>query len=137
MATQQPELFSSAAGIGSGLRVEPKTVQPRKFGTTVGGVLLKKLTPVALNTTTKKWAPFDESGSANGTNIIRGFVYPDEIDTDATDDVIGQVLLEGKVHFDDLPVYNTVDLDATVAGWNAALRDAHTFGLIVEGIPGT
>jgi hypothetical protein len=132
MATNQPELFSSAAGVGSGLRALAETTQPRLFAT--GSGTLAKLTPVAFNTSTLQWVPFDEGGS-NGTGTIRGFVWPDAVVLDGSDEVIGNIMLAGKVHFDDLPVRTTVDANGTAAGWNAALRAAQDYGLIVESVP--
>jgi len=134
MATKQPEFFSSAAGIGSGLRVEPGTIQPKLIDNIAGGPTLAKLTPMAFNTSTKKWVVWDQDGT-NGASVVRGFIWPDAVVTDATDDVIGQLLLTGKIHFDDLPAMATVDGAATAAGWNQAMRDAQTYGLLVEGIP--
>jgi hypothetical protein len=133
MATNQPEMFSSAAGVGSGLRVWPLTIQPKLFAT--GSGTLAKLTPVAFDTTAKQWKPWDQTGGAAGQDTIRGVVWPDAITLNGSDEVIGQVMLEGKVHFDDLPAATDVDASATAAGWNQALRDAQSWGLIVEGIP--
>jgi hypothetical protein len=129
MATQKTELFDSYDGLPPSLRVEPRTIQPRIFGT--GSGTLAKLTAVAMVTATGKWVPWDQS-AATGAQIIRGFVWPDAVVLDGSDDVIGNILLEGKVHYDDL-----VNPDAgatTTAQWKAALREIHTFGLMVEGI---
>jgi len=132
MATQKTELFESRSGLSSQLRVEALTIQPRKFAT--GSGTLAQLTPVAFNTSTLKYVPWDQDGS-NGTNVIEGFVWPDAIVLDGSDEVLGNVLLGGKLHFDDLPAATDVDANATAAGWNAALRAAKTFGLYVEGVP--
>ena len=132
MATQKTELFETRSGLSSQLRVEATVIQPRKFATGTG--TLVRLTPVAFNTSTLKYVPWDQDG-LNGTNIMEGFVWPDEVLLDAADEVLGNILLGGKLHFDDLPVATTVDAAATAAGWNAALRAAKTFGLYVEGVP--
>lgn len=132
MATKKPELFSSAPGVGSGLRAWPTSLQPKLFAT--GSGTLAKLTPVAFNTSTKQWVPWDQDGT-NGTDTIRGFLFPDKVTLDGGEEVIAQVMLNGKVHFDDLPGATDVDPNATAAGWNQALRDAQNWGLILEGIP--
>jgi hypothetical protein len=76
-------------------------------------------------------------GSSSNPSVgeIRGFIWPDAAVLDETEDSIHNVLLTGKLHYDDLPVATTVDSDITAAAWRQALRDAHRFGLIVEGIP--
>ena len=134
MATNKPELFSSSAGVGSGLRAVATSQQPKLFKT--GSGTLAKLTAVALNTSTLQWVPWDVLGT-NGMNTIRGFVWSDEITLHGTDEVIGQVMLGGKVHFDDLPANLGGAGAPTAAQVNAALRAVHTYGLIVEGIPAT
>lgn len=135
MATQSNELFSSADGNGSGLRVEPITVQPKLFADPgASDVALAKLTPVAFNTSTQHWVVWDQDGT-NGANIIRGFIWPDAATLDADGESIHNVLLEGKIHYDDLPAATDVDANATVAGWRLALNAASAYGLIVQGIP--
>jgi len=134
MATQQSQLFSSNAGVGSGLRVDPKRILPGLFAT--GSGTLAKLTPVAFNTSTLQWVPWDADG-ANSTDAIRGFVWPDALTLDASDEVIGNILREGLVHFGDLPAYDDVDGAASAAAYNAALRAAQSWGLYVQEIPAT
>jgi len=132
MATQKKELFSSTTGLGSGPRIWPETVDSKLFAT--GSGTLKKLTPVALNTSTNHFVPWDHDGS-NGIDTIRGFVWTDDVELDASDEVIGNIMLRGTVHYDDLPAKDDVDSGATDAEWTQALRDAQDWGLIVQGIP--
>lgn len=40
--------------------------------------------------------------AGTGKDVIRGFVWPEAIVTDATNSVIGCVLIEGEVHYDDI-----------------------------------
>lgn len=91
------------------------------------------LTPVAFNTATAKWVIW-ASGGANETGIVRGFVYPDAVQTDAADDVHGQVMTHGIVHYDDV-VLPAGQLQADLA---TALKAPATrgVGLKVQGLEG-
>jgi hypothetical protein len=72
------------------------------------------------------------ANEANGTQELKGFVWPDEIALNASDEVIGQVLMQGKIHADDVPLitgaYGQLEL-------NVALREeARDLGIIVQGL---
>lgn len=101
MALTTNELFQSNAGRGSQERVEVTSVQPKKFAT--GSSTLARLTMVAFNTSTNLWVPWTNAG-ANDTGVAKGMVWPDEIVLDSSDEVLGQVMLRGKVHRDDVPL---------------------------------
>lgn len=71
---------------------------------------------------------------ANGTQLIQGFVWPDAITLSASGEVLGNVVLAGRIHVDDIPsevdgVYGQVEL-------LAALRsgDVRRQGFIIEGL---
>lgn len=134
MAYNEPDQFASAAGVGSGLRVWPRTIQPKTFAS--GSALLAKLTPVAFNSSTEFWVVWT-NGGANDTGTIRGFVWPDDVQLDAGGEVLGQVLIEGKVHYDDivLPAGEMqANLDTALITPGAdglSLRDR---GIILQGI---
>lgn len=55
---------------------------------------------------------------ANGTNLLKGFAWPNDITLDATGEVQGVVMLSGEVHRDDIPLvagaYDQVELDAAL-----------------------
>lgn len=72
------------------------------------------------------------SNEDNGTNLIKGFVWPDPIVLDPSGEVLGQVVLGGRIHYDDIPlvagVYDRVELEL-------ALRtQARELGYIIEGL---
>jgi len=127
MAIKKTEGFSSYPGLGPGLRIAPKTVQSRAF--IAGSGTLAPLTAVGMVTATGIYRAYAHAAT-DGSQIIRGFVYTEAVVLDATDEVLGNIMLEGKAHFDDVVLGGA----ATVAQFKAALRAAHGFGLIVEGI---
>ena len=129
MAYSANQLFSETAGRGSGLRAFPETVQPKTFAS--GSGTLAALTPVTYNTSTNKWTTFT-NGGANGTGTILGFVWPDAIVLDAANDVIGNVLLEGKINFNDIP---QTGAGYTLAQLKAAVQSQmRPLGIIIEGL---
>ena len=129
MALGDNELFSSNTEAAK-LRVFPEgATQPKTFA--VGAVTIAPGTPVAYDTVAETWQVFEEGG-ANEIDIIRGFVWPDPIVLDAADEVLGQVMLRGRIHRDDVQL-PAGELQADVdAAMQAPLR-ANT-GIIVEGL---
>lgn len=126
MALDPNELFSSTTDPAK-LRVDANRIAPKKFGT--GSGTLAGLTPVAYNTSSNEWVVW-ATGGANGTGTISGFVWPDDIVLDASDEVLGNVLLEGTVHFDDIVVTG-----GTEAQLKTALRDGpRALGLHIQGL---
>lgn len=131
MAYTANEQFQSANGKGSALRCFPGydgSIQPKTFAS--GSGTLAALTPVAFNTSTSKWVPY-ASGGANGTGTISGFVWPDAVVLDGTNDVLGNVILGGRIHLDDIPIisgYTLAQLKTSL------LSDARSRGFIIEGL---
>lgn len=129
MAYAENQLFSSASGKGSSLRAAATSVQPKTFAG--GTALLAPLSPVAYNTSTNTWVLWDQDGT-NGTNAIKGFVWPDGVQLVSGSEVIGQVMLAGRIHFDDIPVvtanYNAAQLKAAVQS------TVRSLGFIIEGL---
>lgn len=130
MAYDPNQGFASAAGKGSSPRCFPTSVQPKTFASGTG--TLAPLTAVAYNTSTDQWVVFDADGS-NGTNVIKGFVWPDEATLVSGSEVLVQVAMGGRIHFDDIPLvsgsYNLAQLQAAVR--SGGVRD---LGFIIEGI---
>lgn len=132
MAFATNELFQSAAGLGSGLRVFPSSVQPKTFVT--GTALLPKLTPVAMLDDLTGWVPWDALGGALGADTIRGFTWPDETQLVSGSEVLGQVMMGGRIHVDDVDLSQTPGPE-TVADLKIAMRKGlRERGFIVEGL---
>ncbi len=108
------------------------TVLPRTFaGYTTSGQGLEvvaPLTAVAFDTSLGFWTRWQDGG-ANGRDVIRGFTYPDVIYLRPTEEVLGQVLLQGAVHYDDIANEKTV---AFVAQLRTLVREQ---GLWIDGLP--
>jgi len=128
MAYDSNELFSELAGKGSGLRFFPSSVQPKTFAGGTGTIA--KGTPLAYNTSTNLWVVFDADG-ANGTDTIKGFLWPDDHTLVSGSETISNVMLTGRVHIDDIPVVTGY----TLAELKTALQTtARGNGIIVEGL---
>lgn len=114
-------------------RVKATYVAPKTFAPVGGKPSYACLTPVSFNTATKKWVVWT-NGGANGTGTIKGFVYVDGVDLDDTDDVIGNVMLAGEIHRDDV-VLPTGELQANL---DAALiaSNLRAVGIQVQGLAG-
>lgn len=128
MALNPNELFSSAAGAGSGPSIHATVVKPKVFAQ--GSGTLAVGAPVSFNTSTGFWAPWTNAGS-NGENVLKGIVYPDAITLDSDEEVIGHVMLEGRIHEDTI-LAATAESDSNV---RAELREeARLLGIHVEGL---
>jgi hypothetical protein len=87
-------------------------------------------TPMAYNTATNKWVVWT-SGGANGTGTISGFIYPDEIETDAADDVMCPLMQQGTIDYADV----VLPAGETDANLKTALRSGpRALGLIITGL---
>lgn len=127
MAFGPNELFTSNT-VAAKLRIFSTSTQPKTFA--VGAITLALGTPVAFDIVAKTWKVWADAG-ADETNIIRGFIWPDAVKLDAADEVLGNVILRGRVHRDDVPIpagENQSDLDDAMS---AGLRDR---GIIMEGL---
>lgn len=87
--------------------VDTKTV---KFVNSAGAELLGPGVPVGQRTSDQKWFHWDPA-AVDGTEVIRAFVAPvaengpettDGVQLDATNDVLGVVMWEGKIHISDV-----------------------------------
>jgi len=111
-------------------RIIPENAQPRTIGPISGAPTLEVGFPLAYDDAELKWVPWTASGTSN-TNIIKGFIYPVDVDTDATKDVLGIVMLRGEIHYDDI----IIPSGEAEADLKAALRDGPLArGLIIRGL---
>ena len=129
MALNPNELRTTAPGIGSGLRVYSTSTQPKTFAQ--GSGTLAKATPVAKHTTTGHWHVWD-NGGANGLNVIGGFVWSDDIALDSDEEVIGNVMMSGRIHYGDI-VLPAGEMESDL---KTALSAAREKGFIIEGLEG-
>lgn len=79
-------------------------------------------------------ATADAGVATNGTHKIVGFVNPNPIQLDDTNDVIGVIMTVGEVHYDEVAALVAV---GDVTALEAALKDGLVErGLIVQGLAG-
>ena len=132
----------SVDGVGGGLRVVPSSIQPKKFAAVAGAPTLPGLTPVAYNTSTNLWVLWDDGGS-NGTDIIKGFVGLEGVALDASNEVLGNVILGGRIHADDIPDDDDAGAPITFGFTDSILKaelkgvggsDVRSLGFTVEGV---
>lgn len=133
MAFTDNELAAQGPDIGPRLRFDAKSIEVKTLANAAGGPTLPVGTPLAFNTSTNKWVVWT-NGGANGTGTISGFLWPDDITLDATDDVLAPVMLMGRVSHDDVPVPSGETQNNLTAALKAAsLREK---GIIVTGVDG-
>ena len=138
MALDPNELFATVDRGDSQPRMVIEALMPKDFAGGAGADLtdpLPVLTPLAKNTATGFWAPWDANG-ANGLDVCRGF-SAEEIQLKNGVEVIGNVVMRGKIHYDDIlaavearAIESEADL-LTELGLTV-LRDA---GILVYGLP--
>lgn len=129
MAYDPNEQVVDGDSSGSQKRVEAYTIMPKTFAPGTG--TLEPLTPVAYHTGLAKWVVFDGGGSSGETDIS-GFVWPDAVELVAGLDVLGQVLIRGKIHADDVVL---PDNGTTQDQLNDAMRtDCRALGIDVQGL---
>jgi ribosomal protein S9 len=67
----------------------------------------------------------------NGASDIKGFIWPDSVTLSATGEVIANVLMSGKIHYDDIPLVS----GQYVNDLKEALRtQCRALGIIVQGL---
>jgi len=132
MALNANDLLSEAAGLGSSLRFFPTSVQPKTFDPGSGSI--PKGTMVAILTATGFIVPF-VSGAVDGSEVMVGFAWPDDVVLNAADEVLGNVMMEGRLHVLDIISTTTVPVGTeTLAELKAELvLNARALNFVVEG----
>jgi len=107
-----------------------------------GSATLPRNCPVAYNTSLNKWVPCDPDGSTNGVEDIRGFVWPEAITLNASNDVTGTIMVEGTINVADintaaiLAVLGEADFTTNLKGQlgSGSVPTLRELGIIVEGL---
>lgn len=110
-------LVSSVTSIPATTRTIPRSIHPKTLAAVGAAPLYAVLTPMAYNTSTNKWVIW-ANGGANGTGTIGGFLN-EPAQTDASNDVIANMVMSGQIHVDDVPVPS----GQTLANLKIALAD--------------
>lgn len=111
----------------------PQGVKPKKFKNVALGPTLKAGSAVAYDTSTNNWVVWTQAG-INETNLIKGFVWPDDIVLHATNEVIGNVMIMGSLHRADVELNGETSNNMDAALQDKVIKEQ---GFIVEGLPRT
>lgn len=130
MAIEPVQLKTSSADTVRKRRMAPVDggVLVKTFAAVAGAPTLQPGTAVGIDSTSKKFVPWTSGGAAAGTDLIKGIVWPNPIPTHATNDVLGNVMVAGEIHPDDilvgpLSVGQEAALVTALAAQAQALRD--------------
>lgn len=129
MAYDERELYDSADK-DAFPRIGPKRVLPCTFGTDAAETELAVGTPVAFDEANFVWVAWSASGTGD-VDEIKGFIYPDALQLSATGEVIGQVMVEGDIHYDDIVL---PDGESATDLREALRTDCLARGLVVRGL---
>lgn len=136
MATQKTVLNNEQT-VTADERFAPTTVAVKKFAVAGAIKTLPVGTLLAYNTSTLgyvEWA----TGGANGTGIPRGLVYPDPIEVTTAGEVLGNVMMRGKVHRDaivsDGGTPTQIDAALTAGGGGPTFRELGIDVLALAGV---
>ena len=130
MALDSNELYASASK-DPFPRIVPVHQYPKKFGAVASAPELAVGTPLAFDSDNDQWVVWSNGGTVTGVDTIRGFVYPLPVQLDASDEVLGIVMVAGEIHYDDivLPSGETeADLKTAIRA-NLAARGLYVVGL--------
>jgi len=100
MAYADRELFASG-DYDPAPRISPKVVKVKSFAADAAATELAVATPLAFDEANFNWVVWSASGTGE-VDEIKGFLYPDAVQLDASDEVQGQVMLMGEIHYDDI-----------------------------------
>jgi len=129
MAVLPRELFSSVTP-ATPLRVTPEVTKSELFAS--GSVTIAHLQPVAFNTSSGFYVPWDNAG-INGANLLKGFMLEkDGLVLQAANEVRGVIMFTGTIHRDDIPAASSFYNDAELVAELQA--EARILGLIVQGL---
>jgi hypothetical protein len=140
MALGANELYEENDKGDTSLMIEIQAVQPKTLAAGAGDdvdedIGLPALTPMAVNSATKKWVPWDANG-ANDTDTIRGLLSERTV-LDVADEVIGNVVMRCKVHYNGILAAveeRGVEVAADLVTELANNDNARTQGILVYGL---
>ena len=108
----------------------PENAQPKTIGAISGAPTLEVGYPMAYDDAELKWVPWIASGTSN-TNVIKGFIYPVDVEASATTDVLGIIMLRGEIHYDSI-ILPSGEAEADL---KLALQDGPLArGLVIRGL---
>jgi hypothetical protein len=127
MAVNVPELFTDGTATTNGLRYAPTAVKGKqiKAGT---AVTWGQGSALGIITASGLWTLWTDA-AVDGSQVIAGFLWPNEVTRHATEEVIANVMLAGTVNYNDIPLNGEAAADLKTALRLKVVRDA---GFIIE-----
>jgi len=130
MALRKDQFYSGPTTKGPNKRVHVEKMGPRTFATDAGAATVVELTPLV--EASGEWSVWQDADA----NTIQGFLInePDGLLLSATEEVLGNVMLAGRIHAADvvLPAGQTQNtLDTALR--HVSLRN---LGIFVQGLDG-
>lgn len=140
MALKKTELFGQATkAVNPRLAPYDRGLKVIRILARAGSPLLLKGLAMAQHDTTGVWEPYSQGG-LNDLGTMRAFLYED-VQADATDDVLGVAMIRGELHRDDVNTAalraqmtgapSEANIDAALRGGTPTLRE---LGLDVRGL---
>jgi hypothetical protein len=130
MALNANELYASSSK-DPFPRIKSVHQYPKKITAIAAASLLAVGTPMAYDSDNDQWVVWSNGGTVTGADTIRGFLYPIPVQTHASDQVLGMVMVAGEIHYDDivLPSGETAADLKTAIRANLAARGLYVTGL--------
>lgn len=82
-------------------RIKPDHAYPKTLGPIATAPELEVGTPMAYDTDNDYWIVWSATTTGDA-ETIRGFIYPEPVQTHASNEVMGIVMVAGEIHFDDI-----------------------------------
>ena len=123
------ELYASAS-VDPFPRIVPEHAYPKTIGAAVGAPELAVGTPMGFDSAAEEWIVWSASGSS-GSDAIKGFIYQRAVQTDATQQVQGIIMVAGEIHAEDV----VLPSGESQANLDAALKSGpRALGLFITGL---
>jgi hypothetical protein len=144
MALNPNDLYPAEVTRGTQLRVQPAegpgALVVKTFAANGAAPILKAGTAVYADATTGFWAKVVPAGtayaSATAVEQVMGIIWPTDIQTHATNEVLGTVMLRGSAHVDDVATAMSIAVPLVDANTLLCFRNPVTRyrGIFLEGL---
>lgn len=131
MAYDPNERFAAGTPNTGALRVVPDSIQPKTFKQGTGTLL--PLTPVSFDTAgTGTFIPWAGDGTTTVPTLnVSAFVWPDPVVLISNKEVLGNVIMAGQIHMDDIVLPAGMSLAALKGNLRTIVRP---LGFNIQGL---
>lgn len=144
MALNPNDLYPAEVTRGTQIRVQPAegpgALVVKQFAANGAAPIIKAGSAVYAHATTGFWAQMVPSNtayaSAPAVEKVMGIVWPTDIQTHATNEVLGTVMLRGSAHVDDVATAMGIAVPVVDANTLSCFRNPETRfrGIFLEGL---